>query len=44
VFQDVFDADKAPLTVAAKSSETKGIPIALTPYEVEIYAITWEAD
>lgn len=38
-FFDAFEANKAPLVVERKYSKNKGIPITLTPYELEIYRI-----
>ncbi|HPM76378.1 MAG TPA: alpha-amylase family glycosyl hydrolase [bacterium] len=42
VCQDAFDADKAPLRVESKYVQNKGIALTLSPYEVEVYRLTWE--
>ena len=38
-FYDAFDEDKAPLVIQSRYTETKGIEISLTPYELEVYRI-----
>ncbi len=42
LFYDAFEPDKSPERVTAKNVELAGLPVTLTPYEVEVYRIQWE--
>ena len=44
LFSDAFDPDKASTHVKAKQCQTKGLPVTLTGYEVEVYRVTWEKE
>ena len=41
LFYDAFEPNKAPVKVLAKNVQSKGVPVVLTPYEVEVYRVEY---